>query len=751
MTKKRLSTIQTAGFRLFSDRLTRAVVSGGGFLVLLALLGLFCFLLYAALPLFRSANVGADLNRLPVAKGQVMALGADDANAWVWSIDHLGQGQFIGLHGQVPLTAQPLLAGADRVVAASGGQPLYALTTPEGGLRLAAPDFSAAVPVWRFPFAALVSAVGDRPLRQLALASVAPDRAQLALQTADGRVEVISSGAQGVRRWPLSPDVLPVDRLLWSADGRLLYRLAGHQLSIYELADNGAPQWREQRQLTDSDQGPLTLWVAPADGSLLVGQGDGRLTQWFDIATHNGHRLARIRQFDVHFRPGSQLAAPARRPVFGMLAADGSVTLFSLRDRAPLLILPRSASYPPPGLTAVSVSGSADVKAGLSAALPVDAQHGRQLAFSPQGNGLLLSEGNLLMRRPLDLASPDISWRTLIRPVWYPQYPAPAWLWQSTPADARQGGKYSVVPLVVGTVKAAGYAMLFATPLALAAAIYSAWFMSPGLRRWVKPAMEIMGAVPSVIIGVIAMLWLVPHIADALGAVVLLPLVVPLVVLACGALMGRSTLPLRRALPAGWECVLLLPLIALTVWLLFWLTPGVERWLFGRSLSAALGGHYNPLNALVVGIAMGFALIPLMYSLAEEALFNVPSTLIKGSLALGATPWQTLLGVTLPSASAGLFSAFILGIGRAVGETMIVLMASGNMPQVDGSLFQGLRALAANIAIEIPEAAQGGELYRVLFLTALVLFVFTFVINTAAEALRLRLKARYRQHDGEAA
>lgn len=159
-----------------------------------------------------------------------------------------------------------------------------------------------------------------------------------------------------------------------------------------------------------------------------------------------------------------------------------------------------------------------------------------------------------------------------------------------------------------------------------------------------------------------------------------------------------------------------------------------------------LGDDFDQRNTLVVGVAMGFALVPVIFSLAEDALFSVPTTLTQGSLALGATPWQTVARVTLPAASAGIFSALMIGFGRAVGETMIVLMATGNTPIVDGSLFQGLRALAANIAIEMPEAVFASSHYRVLFLTALVLFVFTFIVNTLAEAIRQRLRERYSQN-----
>jgi len=210
-------------------------------------------------------------------------------------------------------------------------------------------------------------------------------------------------------------------------------------------------------------------------------------------------------------------------------------------------------------------------------------------------------------------------------------------------------------------------------------------------------------------------------------------------VLLCGALTHRF---MPRCRP-GVDLLLLLPLLALTVWLAFSLGPWLEVALFGEPLHFWLGDNYDQRNALVVGVAMGFALVPIIFSLAEDALFSVPATLSQGSLALGATQWQTVIKVVLPSASAGIFSALMIGFGRAVGETMIVLMATGNTPIIDGSLFQGLRALAANIAIEMPEAVSGSSHYRVLFLTALVLFVFTFVFNTLAEAVRLRLRKRY--------
>jgi phosphate transport system permease protein len=149
------------------------------------------------------------------------------------------------------------------------------------------------------------------------------------------------------------------------------------------------------------------------------------------------------------------------------------------------------------------------------------------------------------------------------------------------------------------------------------------------------------------------------------------------------------------------------------------------------------------LNSLVVAFGLGFAVIPIIFSISEDSLSNIPYNLTAASLALGASRWQTLWRVILPSASPGIFAAVMIGFGRAVGETMIVFMAAGNTPLLDFSPFNGFRTLSANIAQEMPEAAVGGTLYRVLFLCALLLFILTFALNTAAEVVRQRLRKKY--------
>jgi phosphate transport system permease protein len=189
--------------------------------------------------------------------------------------------------------------------------------------------------------------------------------------------------------------------------------------------------------------------------------------------------------------------------------------------------------------------------------------------------------------------------------------------------------------------------------------------------------------------------------------------------------------------------------IGLSTWLAIQLSAPFEALAFGGDfnawLDAMLGLRYDQRNALVVGIAMGFAVIPIVYSISEEAFSSVPRTLISGSLALGASRWQTVSKIVLPTASPGVFAAVMVGFGRAIGETMIVLMAAGNTPITEWSAFNGFRTLSANIAVEIPEAPQGGTLYRTLFLSGLILFVVTFLVNTAAEVVRLRLRKRFGQ------
>ena len=371
-----------------------------------------------------------------------------------------------------------------------------------------------------------------------------------------------------------------------------------------------------------------------------------------------------------------------------------------------------------------------------------------RLAIGPNNSrALIATEGSDLVRvLDIDNPHPQTSLTALWGKVWYEGRTEPQYIWQSSSGDDAFEAKFSIVPLSIGTLKAALFAMMLATPLAIMGAIYTAYFMSPAIRRIVKPSIELMEALPTVILGFLAGIWLAPYIENNLPIVFTGVLLFPLTILLAG--FGWSRLPqtVRHLVPGGWEAALLIPVVIATGWLVITSSPWIEVAFFDGSMRqwfTEVGIPYDQRNALIVGLAMGFAVIPTIFSISEDAVFNVPRHLTQGSLALGATPWQTVTGVVLLTASPGIFSAIMIGFGRAVGETMIVLMASGNSPIVNFNLFEGMRTLAANIAVELPETAVGGTHFRVLFLSALVLLMFTFVLNTAAEVVRQRLRKRY--------
>jgi len=267
------------------------------------------------------------------------------------------------------------------------------------------------------------------------------------------------------------------------------------------------------------------------------------------------------------------------------------------------------------------------------------------------------------------------------------------------------------------------------------------------MRRKVKPLIELMEALPTVVLGFLAGLWLAPFVEKNLLGIFSILIVLPLSIL--GASFAWTQLPrkIRESVPDGWEAGILIPVIIVVSYLSFAVAVPIENIFFGGDMrfwiTNDLGVSYDQRNAMVVGFAMGFAVIPTIFSIAEDAIFTVPKQLTYGSLALGATPWQSLQRVVLPTASPGIFSALMIGMGRAVGETMIVLMATGNTPIMDINIFEGMRTLAANIAVEIPESEVDSTHYRILFLAALVLFMFTFMFNTVAEIVRQRLRTKY--------
>ena len=227
------------------------------------------------------------------------------------------------------------------------------------------------------------------------------------------------------------------------------------------------------------------------------------------------------------------------------------------------------------------------------------------------------------------------------------------YIWQPT----SEKPKVSFWPIILGTLKATIVGLLFACPIGVAAALFSSEFAPLKLREVIKPVIELLAGIPSVVMGFFA-------------------------------------------------------LIVLATW-----------------LQNTFGFTYR-LNAVNAGLALGFALVPIVYTISEDGLSAVPRSYREASYALGASRFQTAWKVVLPAAAPAVFASFVLAFGRAIGETMILLMAGGNAAITSLSLLDPLRTLSATIAAEMGEVVVGSAHYSALFFMGTLLFVITFVSNT---------------------
>jgi phosphate transport system permease protein len=255
-------------------------------------------------------------------------------------------------------------------------------------------------------------------------------------------------------------------------------------------------------------------------------------------------------------------------------------------------------------------------------------------------------------------------WRYLLKPHQWADYDKPEYIWQ----PIGNIHKYNIVPLVVGTLKTTLIGLLFAVPLALGAAIYVSQLARPRMKEWIKPGIELLSGIPSVVMGTFALIVMATFLQK-------------------------------------------------------------------------LFGYQVRLNAFVAGIALGLAVIPLVFSIAEDALTSVPRTYTQAALALGASKWQAAYQVVLPSALPGVFAAIVLGFGRAIGETMIVLLVC-SASVMSWDIFDSARSITATIAAEMAEAVSGGHHYRILFLLGALLFAVTFVTNLIGDFVMHHYKAK---------
>ncbi len=731
------------------DLLIRHLVRLGGGAVIAAITLIFLFLVWVVLPIFAPASVER-LAGMQLRDAKPVALSLDDTLGMASLITRSGELVFLDLAGA---NGRPDEAGRhaltdERIAEARLLYPhrdTFALLTEQNRLYFHRILYEPSRIGFERAMASGHETLFDgKPLAldayvdgEIATFDVFRDSERLLLALLNG------TGATVLVEFPGANDFLPLEsprvhrlgqpahRQIDTTDqvlekptsivvgpgGRWLYHFSaggGYRLTDIRRPDD--PVANGTGRLVPEDAGLSARAMLVGRYSVLVADTRGTLTQWSLRRTGRVRALVPVRDF--HFEsPITRIVPEPRRKGFVALASDNSAHVAHTTSHRVLASFAFAPTPSPP-----------------------------LAAFSPGSDGLLLAGANRIETYAVHNNHPEISWSTLWREVWYEGYDEPTHKWQSSSADSDFEPKFSLAPLLFGTLKASFYAMLLAIPLAVMGALYTACFMNDALRRWVRPGVEMMAGLPTVVLGFLAGIWLAPLVENKLAAVLLAALALPLGVLACA--LAWALLPRRITVRCeGWLALLTVPVLALIGAAVFSYDAVFETVLFDgdtRSwLQNNLGLDYDQRNALVIGMAMGFAVMPIIFSMAEQAIRGVPAHLAQGSLALGATRWRTVGRIALPTAAPGIIAAILIGVGRALGETMIVLMASGNSPILDMNLFQGLRTLTANIAVELPEAQEGSTHYRILFLIALLLFAMTFVFNTVAELVRERLRVRY--------
>jgi phosphate transport system permease protein len=842
---------------LIADRAADGVIRVGGIGVIVAVFGIMLFLAEVAVPLFTGGElVSYRSGRLPAMAGRVIAGRVDEyktlavavTDAGEMSAFHVGSGRPLAVDaGDLgkPTAVAPVLGGDEIAFGYADGsvrfgslgtraRVLPASEMPEGLARLDGRD--------RTDGKAVFSAVPGDQVRRLEAAVDVGEPRRVADRAAVVALDYRSGGTvERPTRSFVTVDETGSVRLSRAEEKKNL--LTGKTTATVDTA-----------ALPDLPQGfkPVRVLMTEHADQVYVADAEG-VIQRYDTRNFDAPVLAET--FDA-------LPGPERLAAFGFLiggqsivvgGSSGAVDIYFLLQRqgAPSkdgYALVRAHRLEPHGAAAVAFSASARNKSFATAdadgnvwvrhatseqTLLKLTPNGRDslqaLTLTPRDDGVVAIGGGRYHAWDLSVPHPETTLASIFGKVWYEGYPEPAYTWQSSSGNDAFEPKLSLVPLIFGTIKATLYSLLFAVPVALLGAIYTSEFVHHTVRASVKPVMEMMASLPSVVLGFVAALVLAPFVETWIAAVLLAFAAMPLALLAAayGWQMLPATLALRlqgrpkfaamfAALAVGlyaayalapaferlvfagdlkaWAngdvgsgapflALLLFPAVFAIAWAgaeRLWGAPtqafmrglsrtqaalaDAARWLalllvagVGAALAASLLGAagvdarggvvdtYVQRNTLVVGFAMGFAVIPIIYTIAEDALNTVPGHLRAASLACGATPWQTAVWVVLPTALSGVFAAIMVGMGRAVGETMIVVMAAGNTPILEWNVFDGLRALSANIAVELPEAVKDSTLYRMLFLAAMTLFVMTFVINTLAELVRLRFRRRAAQ------
>lgn len=861
--RQRRRSLETRRSVILIDKLADWGIRIGGIGVIVAVFGIMAYLTEVVVPLFTGASVTAEHQVVvPAAAGRTLTTRVDEYKTLSIALTDRGQVLVFHLGSGQPIESKALDLGGKQV--ASFGRTLngndVAFGFADGTVRFGKIDIKvrvlpgSAMPADARPIAgsrdmsdgkAVYSRIAGGQIRRIAVEATLDPPAQVAeppaaivaidyrlggtverptkaFVTADAGGAVRLSLAEtkmnlmtGQARTTVETSALPplpqgfqvaALRITDKAD-QVYVADRGGSVVRYDTRDFNKPVAAETVDLVPGDVKLTAFDFLIGEQSIVVGGSDGSVGVFFKLPrpgarSTDGQTLVRAHQLDRQPAPITMIAPSQRSKMFATADESGTVYLRHATSEQTLLRLaPKSGAGPY-----------------------------ETLDLTPRDDGLVaIARDRRATIWDVSAPHPETTWSSIFGKVWYEGYDKPEFTWQSSSGTDSFEPKLSLVPLIFGTVKAALYSLLFAIPIAISAAIYTSEFVHPAVRGVVKPTMELMASLPSVVLGFIAALILAPIVETWIAAVLLAFVALPmglflgahlwqllptpvamrygnlpkfalmfvalgLAFVACYAggslfeklLFGgdfKAWLNGRTGTGAPFLFLILWPasfFVALHVFDRY-LDPGhaarvrglprvqggaidMARWLavvvaagllaYGAgALIDALGGDprgtlvdtYVQRNTLVVGFAMAFAVIPLIYTIAEDALNAVPEHLRGASLACGATPWQTAVRVILPTAASGVFAAVMVGMGRAVGETMIVVMAAGNTPILDWNIFNGLRALSANIAVELPEAVKDSTLFRMLFMAALVLFAMTFVINTVAEIVRLRFRKRSAQ------
>ncbi|HXX94917.1 MAG TPA: ABC transporter permease subunit, partial [Planctomycetota bacterium] len=646
-------------------------------MIILSILAILLVILIEVFPLFSRAEARFEGQRPLASGGPVLDAGVDEYRELVYTVSPAGIRFFSARDGSAVQAATLEGLGTARVECVSDrGRGALGLGLSDGrvvpvdvqfttqytgteGMRRIEPGLAAGK-------AAALDPAG-RPVRAVSIAR-GDDSAILAGLVGPREISILFQKRKKALVGPgklvetRQSIILPgsADATAVLVDGRgddLIVGLSTGGLVRVDLRDPSLPRVAESvPEVTQGGSRVTVLGYLLGDRSFIVGDAAGGVSRWQLVRPpHGDFVLTRMDAFEPHAAAVTSFSASQRDKGFLTGDAKGGLKLRYATTGRTLL----SLSVPSGELQAAAISPKTD---GLVA---VDAAGGAS-AWS--------------LRNP----HPEITLRSLFGKIWYEGYDRPELVWQSTGGTDDFEAKFSIRPLLFGSLKGMFYALLIAVPISLLSAIYVSQFMHPSSKATVKPLIEVMAGLPSVVLGFIAGLWLAPRVEKVLPGLVLLPWVVGALILLTLWFWRKAPVGVRTRMRPGTEVMVILPLVLVGTAISFTAGGWLESTFLGGDyrdwLRNIFGITYDQRNSVVVGFAMGFAVIPIIFTIAEDSLSNVPGHLTAGSLALGATRWQTAIRVVLPTASPGIFSAIMIGLGRAVGETMIVLMATGNTP-----------------------------------------------------------------------